>query len=236
MAVGMIMVSFLAAATPPAIVFQRDVDVRAQDVITLGDLADLTALPDDIEARARDVQIARFPAGAAQVTFPVARVIERARAGLPGLNAYLPASDAPGTIVVRAPAASTAQHTAAIATPQCGRVMRDLETDDAPTDADLAPSPCPASDVDTPFAYDAARHVVRATKALARDTVIGAPPFELLAAVQEGQTLRVAVTVGPVSVEREVTALAPAPGHARALFVRTGDGVVFSAPFPGDPP
>ncbi len=158
----------LALTAPPDLVaFLPRASVRGE-VVRLGDVADLSALPEPLRARAGTTPVARV--GEGPQTLSTRRLAARARAAMPGLSPWL-AAEADGVVeVVSAP----------------------VET----------PAPVP-------------------------NPVAVAP----VSPISPGDVLTLRVTVGPVTVEREVRALqAGAPGQP--VFVRTDDGVVLRALVP----
>ncbi|HYC68878.1 hypothetical protein [Brevundimonas sp.] len=149
---------------PDPVTFRPQVSVRG-DVVRLGDVADLSAVPEPLRARAVDTPVARVIGGSQSLSIRV--MAARARAALPGLSPWL-AIEGDGVVRITS----------------------------APIESPTAPANSPTS--------------------------APAP------SVSAGDVLTLRVTVGPVTVEREVRALqAGVPGGA--LFVRTADGAVLRA-------
>lgn len=114
----------------------------------------------------------------------------------------------------------------------CMRATRALAIGAVPaagnfTAADCGGAPIPA------VRYDAAMRAVRLVHALRPGDVIRAMPAAMMTGISPGDTLTVAVKVGPVVVQRQVEALQPAnPGQR--LFVRAADGKVISVLYAED--
>lgn len=112
------------------------------------------------------------------------------------------------------------------------RATRALAAGKVPAAADLASADCGAGHPAAAVRYDAALRAARLSRPLQADEVIAAIPASMMADVVPGQILYVQIRVGPVVVQREVTALQPAsPGQK--LFVRAADGTVMSVRYPG---
>lgn len=117
--------------------------------------------------------------------------------------------------------------------PSCMRATRALIAGAVPAADDLVEVDC--GDIKPPLVvrYDADMRTVRLARPVHADEIIAAIPVSMTAAVSPGEKLFVVIRVGPVMLQREVEALQPAnPGQK--LFVRTADGQVMSALYPGD--
>ncbi|MBS0253870.1 MAG: hypothetical protein JSS36_01325 [Proteobacteria bacterium] len=82
-----------------------EVRTRAE-VIRLGDVADVAALPPSLRDAAARLELARVRRDAATATIPRAFLAAQARARLPALAAWLPAERQGGVVVVRRPVAA----------------------------------------------------------------------------------------------------------------------------------
>jgi hypothetical protein len=116
----------------------------------------------------------------------------------------------------------------------CVRVLANLAKDAAPLAGDFEPTACGEEHASL-FRYDPVDGVLKAKAAIALGEIVAAPSLSLLAAVRAGETFQLRIKIGPVAVERTVTALRAAR-LAKTLLVRTDDGVVLSVPFPSRAP
>jgi hypothetical protein len=98
-----------------------------------------------------------------------------------------------------------------------------------PVRADFRDAPCVGEAVRA-LRYDPAHHAPVASRDIAADEVIAAPPASLLPDVRTGDALTLVAHVGTATVERQVTAAQPGR-HGRSIFVRTSDGRLLAAPF-----
>jgi hypothetical protein len=101
-----------------------------------------------------------------------------------------------------------------------------------PVRTDFQPAPCGA-EASRALRYDARHGVLTAARDIAEGEVIAAPPLSLLPEVRPGDRLILVARIGTATVERQVIAAQPGR-HGRGLFVRTGDGLLISAPFEGE--
>lgn len=215
----------LTAAAPPetpAIVYGRDVEIAAGQ-ITLGDVADLSALPAPLREKAGRLIVARFPAGRDNATFSAARLSERGRALMPALAPWLPATE-DATITVRRAAGKPV-----VLTTHCLRVSSPVDAGVYSTAETFIPAPCGETPARAAFQYDRKTGLVRTTRALAVDEVVSTPPAGTLATVRPGQPLYLTATIGAVTIQRDVVAVRAA-GEGEPVLVRAKDGSVFSAP------
>ena len=114
----------------------------------------------------------------------------------------------------------------------CERATHALAAGAVPSADDFSAADCGAEPPAPAVRYDTAQRSARLSRPLAQGEVIAAIPSSMMAGVVPGQTLYVQIRVGPVVVQREVTALQPAsPGQK--LFVRAADGAVMSVRYPG---
>ena len=114
----------------------------------------------------------------------------------------------------------------------CVRATHALAAGAVPSAEDFAAADCGSEHPARAVRYDAAQRSARLSRPVKADEVIAAIPAAMLAGVVPGQTLYVQIRVGPVVVQREVTALQPASPGQR-LFVRAADGTVMSVRYPG---
>ncbi len=202
----------------------------AQPRLTLGDVADVGALPPALRAAARGLTLTETTTGARVVRYSARRLAERAAALMPALAFWL--AGEPDTLVsityVAAPPATGASGRPCLvarAAVAAGEIAR--------ADA-FTPSTCVRPPADA-FHYDRQTGLTRVTIDLKAGDTAPRVPNSDLAAISPGQPLYLTAEVGPVRVERAVTAIQAAAAH-RALFVRADDGKIFAAPAPEDQP
>ena len=212
-----------SAASPVRFAEQVKVERRA---VTLGEVADLSGVPVGLRERAAALPVAMLRPGHAWADAPVARLVERARAGLPALAPYLPTTSE-GKVRIRLQAAPVP----AAAPRRCAVLVNALQADAIPVRADLVATPCGSGPLRQAFRYDAGARAVRAVRDLAVDEVVPAPSASAVPTLRPGQPLYLTATVGPVTVSRAVKTV-QAARRGRRVFVRAADGAVFSAPMP----
>jgi len=93
---------------------------------------------------------------------------------------------------------------------------------------DVAPVACTDSETPIPVQYDRISGVARASRAMSSGDYLGRLTVSDTR-TRAGETLELSETIGPVRIERNVVA-AQSVGRGRAIFVRDGNGAVFSAP------
>ncbi|MBU6267867.1 MAG: hypothetical protein KGN34_10025 [Sphingomonadales bacterium] len=92
----------VAVALSAALAFATDVEFRGER-LRLGDVADLSPLPEPIRARAAALELARIRRGAEQVRLPSSWLAAQARARMPLLGAWLPADARAATVTLHRP-------------------------------------------------------------------------------------------------------------------------------------
>lgn len=220
------MLATTVQATPAVLAVRADATVAGAHV-SLGDIADVSALPPGLRRDAAGLPIAAFGLNETKLALSVKDVVGRARALMPALARWLPAGQ--GTVTVRRIPLSTSKNEREA---RCVRVMRSVTSGALVSRADFGPTPCPAQPAKGDFRYDLRVRDLRISKTLKAGEVIAAPPASRVADVGPGQRLYVEATVGPVVVRRLVQAIQPGRAGG-SLFVRASDGTVFSAPTPG---
>ena len=195
-----------AMATPATLPIDGGV-VRVRDVAT----AD----------RGRDLVVLRLPRGTAAVTLTPAELRSLVSNRIPGTRFSL--RHARAVRVMRVGSASTPA-----ANDRGCRVTRvDLPAGAVVTTDDVVASACGPSDRAL-FGYDPAVRSVVARHAVPAGTPLRAVRTAATAPVQPGQSLVLRTAIGPVTIERAVSAVQPARAGAR-LFARTQDGAVVAA-------
>ena len=102
----------------------------------------------------------------------------------------------------------------------------------SPVAGDFAAGPCPA-EIRPALRYDGPSRALVAARDIEESEAIAAPPASLLPDVRAGAPLYLIARVGTVLVEREVIAAQPGR-RGQAIFVRTPDGRLVSAPMTGE--
>lgn len=218
----------VAVSAPPApggeIAFRQRAVVTGE-AVALADVADLSALPRDLQARGGRLIVARFRPGQREMVIEPRRLSEKARALMPVLASRLPAVGSP-ILVTRQPADPVAE-------PQtCLVADRSLSVGETPSRDDFHTVACGAAPITFAFRYDAGVGAVRLIRSLKPGDQIVGPPASTFAGVRAGQPLTLVARVGPVRVERQVLVARPS-ARGRPVFVYGEDGKVFSAPAPG---
>jgi hypothetical protein len=218
--------ALLAQTSPGAgmAVYRGQASVSGE-VVRLGDVANLSALPAGLRDRAEALPIARFRSGQTQMSIRPDRLAEKARALMPVLAWRLPMDAQP--ILVRRSMAAAAPRPS-----NCLAAQRAMTAGDTPRHDDFADAPCGANRQPA-FRYDSGQQAVRLIRDLKVGEPVAAPPASAFAGVRAGQPLVLAIKVGPVTVERQVVAVRPSAA-GRPVFVRGDDSLVFSAPAPGE--
>lgn len=230
---GLILAAAVSAAVlSPGVVFVDSAITHGREV-RLGDIADVSALPADIRARAAVLVLAHVPPHQRQLRISAARLAERARARLPLLAGYL-GSDDGRVVTVRfnGPEASAPPRAAVSA--DCMRVVKPIAPGAAPIAGELEQANCGPAAIKRAFGYDPINHVARAVRSLSVGEVVAAPPASSIAAVRAGDSYTLTARSGPVAVQRRVVAVQPARA-GEEMFVAGDDGQVFAAPQPNSP-
>ena len=110
----------------------------------------------------------------------------------------------------------------------CMLVARPLSAGETPLAADFQPGACPDRMPAKALAYDARTATVSTTRPLAVGEAVRPVPAASLATVRPGQALTLEARVGPVRVQRQVTAVRAA-AMGRPVLVRADNGAVFVA-------
>ena len=211
-----------------ALAFTSDLTID-RSVVRLADIIDTSRLPQALQTRARMLDLVSVPAGQDHLVLSARWVSERARALLPALNPWLPANPA-GQVTIRRVAAPV-EPGLGPSSNLCLRVVQPLERGQFLSAGDFEPAPCTRDAGILPSAYRSDLKAGQATRALAKGETFRSLPGLALLQIKPGQSLEVETRVGPVTVQRAVTALQPAaPGQS--LFVRTADGAVLSVSVP----
>lgn len=197
-------------------------------IMRLGDVADVSALPPGLRSRAAELSVADL--GSETVaTISQRRIAENARRQIPGLGPWLD-TETDRVVQIRVEAREEATASLPQSAHTCARVTRALVIGDVLSASDLEPANCSGVE-HSAFAYDDKTGGLRASRAMAAGETVSRPPAFSLPTIATGQTVTVRASVGPVVVERDVTALQSARAGQR-FFVRSTDGQVFTATAP----
>lgn len=218
----------LAAATlavsPPAHgpgISGFDVTV-VRPAVRLGEVLDLSGLPQDVRSRVEDIVLVRFRPGQTRLGFSTRRLYDRSRALAPALGPWLPTGDQTA-VVVRLAAADQIAPTAL-----CAKVTRPVARGQALSADAFKPALCGDAAPPAVARYDGEARLLRASRALEAGEIVVAPSGLERSAIMPGDRLTLVAVVGPVRIERQVEAL-QAADRGDDVFVRTDGGAVFSA-------
>lgn len=225
----MIVAAIALASQAPAqahVQIAEAIQARGAEV-TLGEAVDLRSLPESLRAAADLVVIARFE-HRPSLTLSRQDFIARLRRRVPALGPWLNPV-APGSVTINfsdPPLADPSRRQAS-----CVKLTRDIPRDTFLQPADFEPADCSAAPRQDAVYYDRTDGFSRARADLRQGEITLAPPPSTLSALATGKRLLLTVNVGPVSVQRTVSAVQPArPGAA--VFVADQTGAVFRAPSP----
>jgi hypothetical protein len=118
-----------------------------------------------------------------------------------------------------------------IAAVACLAALAAIPAGATPLRSDFAVAPC-TSESHAALRYEPGSRAMRAIRDIAEGETIVAAPDSFLADVRAGDTLFLVARVGTATVERQVVAAQPGR-RGGAIFVRTPDGHLVSAPMIG---
>lgn len=197
----------------------------APGVVRLGQVADLSGLPEPVWVQAARIPVAVLPPGRTRITLTVQRLADRVRAQAPALGPVLRFSPGERITISAAPSSRTEPPV----TIACARLARTIEGGRALTASELAPETCGAGPFAAPYRYDASARTARATRTIHAGEIILAPPVFAVASLASGEPVAVEASVGFVRVSRLVYTMRPATAD-RPLLVRPEGGKGFVAP------
>lgn len=212
-------VPFLAASIRATVVLTgAQTVVIDQPRIRLADVAVRAGLPRPAwDALAGEV-IATLPARARTVTLSRKAVSALITRRAPGLRTVMPANSGPIRFEVRSqPSADPAL--------TCRRLGAERRANAQVSDGDLVPAPCTANQP-ADLRFNRQDHRLTAMRDLPEGSYLGRVAAPSAATVKRGDGLRLVSQVGPVTIERAVTAMQPGR-NGRPMFVRDPDGEVF---------
>jgi hypothetical protein len=204
-----------------------DVQVRQRN-IGLGQVADLSALPPALRARAAQLTVAEFCAGQTRMRLSFNRTMERARGMMPALQPWVGERAADKIVTIHLFKASSPPKSGSA---PCLQSQRFVPAGSVAAADDFTQASCPAGAVRRPFAYHSYSRAFYLARDVTAGEIIGGPPLAELARVLPGQKLYITAKIGNVRVDRVVEAVQPA-ARSQGLFVRGADGTAFSAPGP----
>ncbi|WP_034158880.1 hypothetical protein [Sphingomonas sp. ERG5] len=216
--IALIMAAAVAAPLSPPLVAASRVDL-AERVVRIGDIVDLAVLS---AARRADLSrrvVAKLPMGRASMTMSRAALVLLVRRAVPGLS---PVSGGMGpiTLAARIRLDTVPGGTCAISTASVAR--------GAALTADIiAPAAC-REDGAASIVFDRRANVALAGSDLAAGAYLGRLATPRVKGIRKGEPLTLVSTVGPVRIDRVVTAMQD--GNGKRIFVRDQDGQVFAAP------
>ena len=194
--------------------------------VTLGQLADLDGLSPELRAKANDALILRLKQQETLLTS--GQVEERDRAAIPALAAVR----FRGSVRIEFRAAPATVKSTSAPLKQCVVLRVDLDAGAVLRAKDVSETDC-AGAVERALRYDTGTRTLRTKRALAAGSVLPYPDAGPLPSVQAGDRLTLRSEIGPVTVERDVTAL-QAGEPDRAIWVRGQGGRPFRAIVPGE--
>lgn len=189
--------------------------------IRIADIVSLDCITPSERSGVGELVVAVLPDGRRSRSLARATLADLVRRRAPSLN-DLAVEGGGDTIVLRTtPQAARTDQRA------CRAATRTIEPGEALTVANIIPAPCDAP-TSAALRYDRLHGVVRAAQTLPAGERLGpiaAPPNPFPDA---DDALLLSVSIGAVSIEREVVAAQPSLGEA--IFVRDKDGLLFTAP------
>lgn len=201
----------LLAASAVTLVPANRIELSGRDVR----IADVTG-PDSAQGR---LVIARLPIGRTSITISRTQLATLVRHALPGTAVE---ENGSGTILLAAPAAP-------IEPPQsCLELLAGRRAGEPILSSDVRPTACDGHPSELRF--DSLSGANFAASDLPSGAIIRRVTLEAAPGVRRGQRLTLASSVGPVMIERPVTAVQAAKPRDRRIFVRTADGEILSAP------
>lgn len=115
---------------------------------------------------------------------------------------------------------------------ECFALRQNLAAGAYVVDTALAPTACEqGKHAKLPLRYDRAAGAAMALRPLPAGTYLGPLATQRAIPVESGRAMTLAITEGPVRIERQVHAAQSARAGG-ALFVRTSDGALVAAPLP----
>lgn len=202
----------LALLSPSALVIVEGRDVK---------IGDVAAVSGENARRIEALLLVRLPNGSARVSrMNLKRLIERT---VPRIRV---SGDLDGDLVLTA-------RTPAAANRGCKSAARKISAGSRLVPDDVEPSACSSALEQAALRWDPKSGGVHARTDIPAGANLGRLFVPEAPAIGRGQTMNFVSRSGPVTISRTVTALQPAAKRQRRLFVKTVDGLIFSAPLAG---
>ena len=188
--------------------------------VTVGDLI---RLPASADPHLRRMVVFRAPAH--DVVLPAATVARLIQRRIPGVS-LRPSMSAKIVTIAGVPKPPRQSNVTAR---RCFRTARALAAGTASRRDDVTPTDCRADARTASLRFNSATRDYQPIDAIPAGGYLGRLPTLHAIAIDRGDIAHLQSEQGPVTVEREVTALQPSrPGHR--VFVATADGKILSAP------
>ena len=199
----------------------------ASELVRLGDLVDLSALPAKLRPRATNLAIARFRNGAARMTISREVLVARAFVRAPLVGDWLARHAAPTYLVAYRPRLVVAGNAA------CLQANVDLAAGAVVGTADFSPTACGRRRAAPWFAWSPGSRSVLALGPIAAGDIVPRFAGYATAVALAGDAVELRARSGPVTVARRVRALQSAR-TGETLLVRADDGEILSVPLAGE--
>lgn len=197
--------------------------VVAHSLVRLGDLVDLTSVPERLRRRATLIEIARVQNAPLIVTRSF--LLQRIRVQVPQLAAWGETHVTQAYTIYYRSAALTKRE-------GCLRALRDVAEGDVLRSENFVIADCEKARTERSYRYVSAERAVRSRRPIAAGTILPRFAGYGVTNVYPGDRMAFVVSVGPVKIEREISALQSARQNEQ-MFVRTDDGDILSMPYAG---
>jgi hypothetical protein len=202
----------------------------AGDRLTLGDIANLDALPDSMREMAAGLVLMRFRNGHVPPRVSRGFLMNRAKRLMPALGRWLPGRHEGYVSLTGGRQAADAGTSGG---PGCLQALRPVAAGALADEDSFAEAACGGGDVVRAFGFDRSTGAVRVIRALTPGQLVVRFAGYGEGGVVAGDILILRAGSGPVVVEREVITLQSARSGAQ-VFVRTAEGEVLAATFVED--
>lgn len=195
-------------------------------VLRLGDLIDARSIPAAYRDAALRVDIVRLGASEHALHLSADMVAHRIRVMVPALGIWA-RSNILSSYTVTYRAANKGQGLAVA--PRCLRVLKSIDSGVPARSDDFAPASCEKLEPGAWFLWNPATRSAVTRRAMGEGTTVPRFPGYGDRSVYAGDRLAIRTQVGPVTIQRAVTALQSARTGQR-LLVQAEDGTIFSGP------
>ena len=211
--------------------FPAVITVASQHV-TVGELIDTEFVPEPLRATVAGRTVVRFGAHQVRIVTTDRELSARLRFVVPGLRDWLPVPTGSSVVLTRSDRSLSSRSSDNIQR-SCMQARRRLARGDVPSSYDFVPAPCDGLAAHA-WQLDRSGQVLLAARDIeSGETVVGVGGG--LPDVVPGKRLVISSVVGPVRVERTVTALQAARTD-QSLFVRSDAGDIFATVYRGPAP